>query len=154
MTEMKRDRRAICARRFTNACMTYCWAKAHSGKKRKRGRAGNDSNRKLPLYQPASTITTPAMSVGIARAIVADAKLSSLKPISRIVSPRKRCELSMKTNAKPTGIAATSLLPPANTSTTHSAIRNEDTTDTISQPASEPGSSSVLMSSMRDCKAI
>src|SRR2546430_17577400 len=73
--------------------------------------------------------------IGNVKSPPARKKLSKRKPRSRAVSPRKRCELIERTNAKPIGTAREILVQSTATEASHSAMKIDETTDAISHPA-------------------
>jgi len=88
-----------------------------------------------PDHRLKMTNRMDTASIGSSKSNIARTKLSKRKPRSRRVSFRTRCEKNMKANASATGTATISLLNSATADRIHSAIRIDETTDTISQAA-------------------
>src|ERR1044071_10186 len=128
------------ARRFRKPCNTYCCARAHAKPKiicNIKLRLGCQRKKSMvaPRRQPITRHAAAATPSGKSSNQIARKKLSNRKPRSRNDSSRTRWEESISAKASTTGIAITVLLNPAAEASIHSAIRIEETTDTISHPA-------------------
>src|SRR3989442_3468216 len=88
-----------------------------------------------PVHQPIARHMIAVRIIGNVKSPMARRKLSKRKPRSRAVSPRKRCDLIERTNAKPIGNAAEIIVQSTATEASHSAMKIDETTDAISHPA-------------------
>src|SRR5438552_17132702 len=90
---------------------------------------------RAPVHQAIARHPIAVTIIGSVKSPMARRKLSKRKPRSRAVSPRKRCELIERTNAKPIGTAREILVQSTATEASHSAMKIDETTDAISHPA-------------------